>query len=114
MEESHYVLNFEKWTKVYFEIEADDRLFQNWYTFHPQFENFDNMYLNILSSRRFEYDNGHIRRFSCFVYIRPQNENITTLKLSNFILFHTLEGVGYEKECAINVEPLPIAIKTSR
>ena len=111
LEEGNYVLSFEKWTKVYFEVEADDRLFQNWYTFHPQFENFDNMYLNILSSRWIEYDNGLMRRFRCFVYIRPQNENVTTLNLSEFILFYTFNGVGNEKECALNIEPLPITIR---
>lgn len=110
MEESRYVLEKGVFTKLYLEIEVDDSACQNWYSFDPTFKGFIDFAVEEESCRWGGEENS-IRIFFISVYVRSDTVGEHALTLSQFIFFHTIEGVGYEKVCSIEAKPIDVVVK---
>ena len=109
MLDGKYVLEEKKWTKVYFEVDVDERIAKSWYAFTPIFEDFDAIALQEISSR--DMATSSIRRFRCSIYVRPLRKEVSQLKISEFTYFHVIDGEGWNVECEIESKGLPIMVK---
>ena len=106
-----YVLKRDKWTKIYFEIDVDERICKSWYSFTVEFDGFDTIGLQELSY--YEIEKGMIiyHRFRCFVYIRPQSADVSQLALHTATYFHTIDGEGWNVDCKNVAKPVFVSVQ---
>lgn len=103
-----YVLAQRKWTKLYVEIDVDERISQSWHSFAADISGFDVIGLQELSCSSIEENT--IRRFRCSMYIRPRSADVTGVGFSTFTYFHTIDGEGWKVDCKLFSKSLPIMV----
>jgi hypothetical protein len=109
VEDKKYVLFTDKYTQVYFDVDLNKKLCEEWYEFYPCFQDCDTVYLKEIH-RRFIEDNESVRIvFS--VYVRPQNTALGRLVFSQFMFSHKIDGILYEKACGINTRGVAVVVK---
>ena len=108
MVEGKYVLQERKWTKVYFEVDVDERISNSWYDFTPVFEGFEVIAFQEISYRYI--DVSTTKRFCCSIYVRPLDLERTELNITSLNYFHIIDGEGYSVDCEIDTKALPICI----
>ena len=109
IEDGKYIIEERKWTKVYFEIDVDERICNSWYSFTVEFNGFDTIGLRELSYRQIE--GSTLNRFCCFAYIRPQAKEVTQLSLKKVSYFYTIDGEGWTVDCENVSKSIPVSVK---
>lgn len=110
MEGKNYVLLADKYTQVYFEVDINKKLCEEWYAFYPSFQDCETVYLQEVSRRAIGEEEGECWRIMYSVYVRPQNIQLRRLTLSEFKFSHKVDGVLYEKACEIETRGIAVVV----
>lgn len=103
-----YILEDEKWTKVYFEIDVDQRIANGWHSFSMEIEGFEVISLQERGSRSIE--SNTIQRFCCFAYIRPLSMAINEVRVKSVEYSYMIDGEAWTVSCQNTSETLLIWI----
>lgn len=103
-----YILEDNKWTKLYFEMDADSRISNGWHDFSIEIAGFEVIGLQVMSTREIEANT--IRRFRCAVYIRPLSMVISEVQLKSAEYSYMIDGAVWTVNCQNVSQALPISI----
>ncbi len=105
-----YELPYDEWTEVYFEVVADQRLFQKAYSLTPEFDGFESFHLHhVKTFYHVDGDNGR-QRMIYSVFIRAKDESVSELSLTDIVFVYLPNGVLTEKDCINQAVSLPVRI----
>lgn len=108
LEGKKYILSLNEWNKIYFDVEMDERLVVSWFEYSIEFYDCELFMIEKISSHE---KNAKVTIQSYCAYIRPQNQEVSSIKVSKLHFSYVYEGIRYEKECLTEANELSIKVK---